>query len=170
MPAERSSVARPLSPQDAGGCRAIPRPGGPPRTSLPPSGSPERQPARGGRRIGVSGFIERAAGRGVDAQTVARTAANPREGAITLGLKGAGQGCPAPSGTSRAAGRAADEFAAGYQSECEPRSPEGCQKRAAWTPRGLYGAINRGPARGPSSRKKLRKSNTMWRGNVSPRV
>ncbi len=38
MPAERPSAARPLSPQDAGGCRAIPRPGGPPNTSLPLSG------------------------------------------------------------------------------------------------------------------------------------
>ncbi len=32
-PAERSSIARPVSPQDAGGCRAVRRPGGPPRTN-----------------------------------------------------------------------------------------------------------------------------------------
>ncbi len=40
-PAERSSIARRGRPQDAAGCRAIRRPGGPPRTNLPTPGSPQ---------------------------------------------------------------------------------------------------------------------------------
>ncbi len=50
-PAERSSIARPVSPQDAGGCRAIPRPGGPPKTNLLTSGTQPRQPAGRRRRL-----------------------------------------------------------------------------------------------------------------------
>ncbi len=50
-PAERSSIARPVRPQDAAGCRAIPRPGGPPRTNLPTSGTQPRQPAGCRRRL-----------------------------------------------------------------------------------------------------------------------
>ncbi len=48
--------------RDSGG------PEGRQKTSLPPSGLQQEQPARGGRRIGTSNFKVRAAGRGVVAR------------------------------------------------------------------------------------------------------
>ncbi len=48
MPAERWHIARPLSPQDAGGCRATRRPEGPQKTSQPMSGLHKISPHEAG--------------------------------------------------------------------------------------------------------------------------
>ena len=86
-PAERSSIARLMRPQDAAGCRAIRRPGGPPRTNPTHIRMTTKVAGRTPASIGVSGNLVRAAGRGVDAQTCSADLANPRVGVSVSRLK-----------------------------------------------------------------------------------
>ncbi len=94
-PAERSSIARPLRPQDAAGGRAIPRPGGPPRTNPThirnATKAAGRTPASMAYPASLCEPQDAASMHKLNTATV--QSARRREPIRTTG---AGQGCPAP--------------------------------------------------------------------------